>query len=69
MVHTPIECRSWNNHDHPWFCLCGESETDTTNKKFFFVYQRGVSADNYTVETNIYKLYKDAQNNTNCREA
>ena len=37
--------------------------------KFFFVYQRGVSANNYTIEKNIYKLYTDAQNNTNCRDA
>jgi len=26
-----------------------QSETDITNKKFFFVYQRGVSANNYTI--------------------
>jgi len=49
--------------------LCDEPETETTNKKLFFEYQRGVSAEKLYSKKNIYRLYTDAQNNTNCRYA
>jgi len=44
--------------------LCDEPETETTNKKLFFVYQRGVSAEKLYSKKNMYRLYTDAQNDT-----
>jgi len=44
--------------------LCDEPETETTNKKLFFVYQRGVSAEKLYSKKNMYRLYTHAQTDT-----